>query len=140
MVLFNRFYQPDIDLENLTVRPSVLLSTAEASRLPLTWIGILYGRVNASLAATSGIHAPEDVVKMLMVGARVTMLCSVLLRKGIGHLSTIECGLAEWMKKHGCDSVGQMQGKLGQGGTFARHRSSRDQPGIEKQLHCQLLQ
>ena len=82
LVLFNRFYQPDIDLENLEIRPNVLLSTPQDLRLPLTWIGILYGRVKASLAATSGIHQAEDVVKMLMVGANVTMMCSVLLREG----------------------------------------------------------
>ncbi len=70
LVLFNRFYQPDIDLEDLEIRPNVLLSSSQALRLPLTWIGILYGRVKLNLAATSGIHGPEDVVKMLMVGRR----------------------------------------------------------------------
>jgi dihydroorotate dehydrogenase (fumarate) len=69
LVLFNRFYQPDIDLEELEIKPNVLLSTPQDLRLPLTWIGILYGRIRASLAATSGVHGPEDVIKLLMVGA-----------------------------------------------------------------------
>jgi len=85
LVLFNRFYQPDIDLDNLVVRPNVILSTPQALRLPLRWIAILYGRVGADLAATSGIHTAQDVIKMLMAGANVTMLCSVLLRHGVGH-------------------------------------------------------
>ncbi len=75
-MLFNRFYQPDIDLETLEVKPNVILSTPQAMRLPLRWIAILYGRVKASLAATSGIHTAEDVLKMLMAGADVTMMCS----------------------------------------------------------------
>ena len=94
LVLFNRFYQPDINLDELEIQPNVLLSTPQALRLPLTWIGILYGRIRASLAATSGVHGPEDVVKLLMVGADVTMLCSTLLRNGISHLRYIEEGLA----------------------------------------------
>ena len=83
LVLFNRFYQPDIDLDELEIRPNVLLSTPQALRLPLTWIGILYGRLRASLAATSGVHNAEDVIKLLMVGANVTMLCSSLLRSSV---------------------------------------------------------
>src|ERR1700745_149012 len=83
LVLFNRFYQPDIDLDELEIRPNVLLSTPQALRLPLTWIGILYGKLKASLAATGGVHDPQDAIKMLMVGADATMLCSSLLRNGI---------------------------------------------------------
>jgi len=90
LVLFNRFYQPDIDTESLGITPHLLLSTPMAMRLPLTWIGLLAGRIGISLAATSGIHRATDVVKMLLAGADVTMLCSVLLRKGIAHLSVIE--------------------------------------------------
>jgi dihydroorotate dehydrogenase (fumarate) len=114
LVLFNRFYQPDIDLHELEVRPNVLLSTPEALRLPLTWIGILYGRVRASLAATSGIHSAEDVIKLLMAGADVTMLCSALLRNGVGHLRMIEQDLREWMEQHEYESVDQMQGSMSQ--------------------------
>ena len=114
LVLFNRFYQPDINLDELEIQPNVLLSTAQALRLPLTWIGILYGRIQASLAATSGVHGPEDVVKLLMVGADVTMLCSTLLRNGINHLRHIEAGVLEWMEKHEYESVQQMKGSMSQ--------------------------
>jgi len=114
LVLFNRFYQPDIDLENLDVKPNVLLSMPQALRLPLTWIGILYGRIKANMAATSGIHETQEVVKMLMVGANVTMLCSSLLRRGIAHLREPEKGLREWMEEHEYQSVQQMQGSMSQ--------------------------
>src|SRR5581483_5754903 len=114
LVLFNRFYQPDIDLEQLEITPHVLLSTPQAMRLPLTWIGILYGQIRASLAATSGIHGPEDVIKLLMVGADVTMLCSTLLRNGISHLRYIEQGVIEWMHEHEYESVEQMKGSMSQ--------------------------
>lgn len=95
LVLFNRFYQPDIDLEELEIRPNVLLSTPQALRLPLTWIGILYGRVQASLAGTSGVHDAPDVIKLLMAGASVTMMCSALLRNGINHLQKVENGVVD---------------------------------------------
>jgi len=114
LVLFNRFYQPDIDLDELEVQPNVLLSTPQALRLPLTWIGILYGRIRANLAATSGVHGPEDVIKLLMVGADVTMLCSTLLRNGINHLQFIEEGVVRWMERHEYDSVQQMKGSMSQ--------------------------
>jgi dihydroorotate dehydrogenase (fumarate) len=114
LVLFNRFYQPDIDLENLELRPNVLLSTPHDLRLPLTWIGVLFGRVKASLAATSGIHQAEDVIKMLMVGASVTMMCSVLLREGADHLRFVERQLEQWMADHEYESVRQMQGSMSQ--------------------------
>ena len=114
LVLFNRFYQPDIDLEELEIRPNVLLSSQQALRLPLTWIGILYGKVKASLAGTSGVHSAEDVVKLLMVGANVTMLCSSLMRHGINHLRHVERELREWMEEHEYESVQQMQGSMSQ--------------------------
>ena len=114
LVLFNRFYQPDIDLEELEMKPNVLLSTPQAMRLPLTWIGILYGRVKASLAATSGVHCHKDVLKLLMAGADVTMLCSSLLSNGIDHLREIELGLVQWMESHEYESVAQMQGSMSQ--------------------------
>lgn len=114
LVLFNRFYQPDIDLEALEIRPRVLLSTPQALRLPLTWIGILYGRIRAHLAATSGIHQAEDVLKLLMVGANVTMLCSVLFQRGIDHIQVVEQGLRDWMDEHEYESVRQMQGSMSQ--------------------------
>jgi len=114
LVLFNRFYQPDIDLEALEMRPNVLLSSQQAQRLPLTWIGILYGKVKASLAATSGVHTAGDVVKLLMVGANVTMLCSSLMRHGINHLRHLERELREWMDEHEYESVRQMLGSMSQ--------------------------
>lgn len=114
--LFNRFYQPDIDLETLEVKPKILLSTPQALRLPLRWIAILKGRIRASLAASGGIHTAEDVVKMLLVGADVTMLCSALLKHGIGHLRTVECDLRRWLEEHEYESVRQMQGSMCQCG------------------------
>jgi dihydroorotate dehydrogenase (fumarate) len=114
LVLFNRFYQPDIDLEELEIRPNVLLSTPQALRLPLTWIGILYGRVQASLAGTSGVHDAPDVIKLLMAGANVTMMCSALLRNGIKHLQSVEKAVVQWMQSHDYESVQQMQGSMSQ--------------------------
>jgi len=114
LVLFNRFYQPDIDLEELELRPNVLLSGPQALRLPLTWIGILFGRVPVSLAATSGVHNADDVLKLLMVGANVTMLCSALMRNGTNHLRHIERGMREWMEEHEYESVLQMLGSMSQ--------------------------
>jgi len=114
LVLCNRFYQPDIDLETLELTPHVLLSTPQAMRLPLTWIGILHGKVKAGLAATSGIHSAEDVIKLVMVGADVTMLCSTLLRNGINHLRSIEQGVRQWMESHEYESIQQMKGSMSQ--------------------------
>ncbi|ARV57949.1 dihydroorotate dehydrogenase [Nostocales cyanobacterium HT-58-2] len=114
LVLFNRFYQPDINLKTLEVEPNVLLSTDQSMRLPLRWIAILYGRINTSLAATSGIHKGEDVVKMLMAGANITMLCSVLLQHGINRIQIIEQQLRQWMKEHEYESVQLMQGSMSQ--------------------------
>ena len=114
LVLFNRFYQPDVDLETLSIAPHVLLSTPQAMRLPLTWIGVLHGRVKAALAATGGIHGAEDVIKLLMVGSDVTMLCSTLLRNGINHLRSIEQGVRQWMEAHEYESVQQMRGSMSQ--------------------------
>lgn len=114
LVLFNRFYQPDIDLENLEVTPNVILSTPQAMRLPLRWIAILYGRVKADLAATSGIHTAPDVLKMLMAGANVTMMASALLHHGIGHIRQVLREMEIWMEKHEYESVRQMQGSMSQ--------------------------
>ena len=114
LVLFNRFYQPDIDLESLEVTPAVLLSTPMAMRLPLRWIAILRGRIRGSLAATSGIHRGTDALKMLMAGADVTMLCSVLMARGIDHIRAIEREMREWMEEHEYDSVEQLKGSMSQ--------------------------
>jgi dihydroorotate dehydrogenase (fumarate) len=114
LVLFNRFYQPDIELESLEVKPNILLSTPMAMRLPLRWIALLHGRLNASLAATSGIHRASDALKMLMAGADVTMLCSTLLRHGIPQITLIERDLAAWLEEHEYESVQQLKGSLSQ--------------------------
>jgi dihydroorotate dehydrogenase (fumarate) len=114
LVLFNRFYQPDIDMETLEVRPNVLLSTAQSLRVPLRWIGILYGRIKVDLAATGGIHSGVDAAKMLMVGSTVTMMTSALLKNGIGHVRTVEQELLAWMHEHEYESVDQMRGAMSQ--------------------------
>ncbi len=112
LVLFNRFYQPDIELESLEVVPNVFYSTPMAMRLPMRWIAILYDRTSASLAATSGVHRGTDALKMLMAGADVTMLCSVLMRHGIDRLRVIEEEMLNWMREHEYESVEQLKGSL----------------------------
>jgi dihydroorotate dehydrogenase (fumarate) len=114
LVLFNRFYQPDIDLENLEVVPNVILSTPQAMRLPLRWIAILYGKIKADLAATSGIYTASDVLKMLMAGANVTMMTSALLRHGVRHISKVLEEMIVWMEAHEYESVKMMQGSMSQ--------------------------
>ncbi len=114
LVLFNRFYQPDIDLESLEVKPGVTLSTSFAMRLPMRWIAILRGKIKASLAATSGIHTAEDVVKMIMSGADVTMMCSSLLKNGPQHLASVLKELDRWMIEHEYISIQQMKGSMSQ--------------------------
>jgi dihydroorotate dehydrogenase (fumarate) len=114
LVLFNRFYQPDIELESLEVKPNILLSTPMAMRLPLRWIALLHGRLNASLAATSGIHRASDALKMLMAGADVTMLCSTIIRHGIPQIAMIERDLVDWLEEHEYESVSQLKGSLSQ--------------------------
>lgn len=114
LVLFNRFYQPDIDIEELDVKPHVLLSTPQDLRLPMRWIAILYGHINAQLAATGGVHKAPDVVRMIMAGADITMLVSVLLRHGIEHLSVIDRDLRQWLEEHEYESLRQMRGSMSQ--------------------------
>ena len=114
LVLFNRFYQPDIDLDTLTVKTDIQLSTAHDMRLPLRWIAILYGRIKADLAATSGIHSAEDVIKMLMAGADATMLCSVLLKNGLDFIKKIETEMSQWLSEHDYQSVQQLRGSMSQ--------------------------
>jgi dihydroorotate dehydrogenase (fumarate) len=114
LTLFNRFYQPDIDLESLEVTPNILLSTPMAMRLPLRWIAILRDQVGLSLAATSGIHRATDAIKMLMAGADVTMLCSALLRHGVKHIATVEIDISAWLEEHEYESVKQLQGSMSQ--------------------------
>lgn len=114
LVLFNRFYQPDFDLEKLEVLTNLELSKASEIRLPLLWIAILYGRIKASLAATRGVEGPEEIVKYLMAGADAVMTTSALLRHGIGHLTTLVNGLSTWMERKKYTSVQQMKGSMSQ--------------------------
>jgi len=114
LVLFNRFYQPDIDLDEYEVTPNLLLSQSSAMRLPMRWIAILKDNIKADLAATSGIHTGTDVIKMLLVGANVTMLCSSLLKHGINHVKNIEDHMKQWMRENDYSSVNELQGSMSQ--------------------------
>ena len=114
LVLFNRFYQPDIDLEKMEVAPNLTLSTPADMRLPLHWIGILYGKIRASLAATSGIYQAYDVIKLVMAGADVTMLCSALMRHGITHIQRIEMELVAWLEQHQHKTLRELKGTMSQ--------------------------
>ncbi|MFA5026324.1 MAG: dihydroorotate dehydrogenase-like protein [Candidatus Methylomirabilota bacterium] len=114
LVLFNRFYQPDFDLEKLAVTPNLVLSSSLELRLRLTWVGILYNRITADMAITGGVHTATDVVKSLMAGAKVAMMTSALLQHGIPHLATVLTGLKTWMAEKEYASVTQMRGSLSQ--------------------------
>jgi dihydroorotate dehydrogenase (fumarate) len=114
LVLFNRFLQPDIELEELQVTPHLVLSTSDELRLALRWIAILRGRVRASLAATGGAHTPDDVLKLLLAGADCVMIASSLLRKGPAQVGVLVRGVAEWLAERDYSSVEQMKGSLSQ--------------------------
>jgi dihydroorotate dehydrogenase (fumarate) len=132
LVLFNRFYQPDIDLEELDVKPGVGLSDSYANRLPMRWIGILFGKLKASLAATSGVHTAEDVLKLTMVGADVTMMCSALLMHGPDHIGKVLKNIEHWMKEHEYESIEQMKGSLS-------HKSIADPSAYERANYMKAL-
>ena len=112
LVLFNRFYQPDFDLEGLSVTPNLELSTSRDLRLPLQWIAMLYGRVHADLALTSGVHSAEDALKALMAGASVAMLASELLARGVERVAAILDDTVAWMEEHEYESVAQLRGSM----------------------------
>ena len=112
LVLFNRFYQPDFDLEALQVAPHLTLSTSEELRLRLHWVALLSRTVKCELAITGGVHTPEGVLKGIMAGAQVVMLTSALLKNGIGYLRDLEAGVIEWMELHEYDSIRQMRGSM----------------------------
>ncbi len=114
LVFFNRFYQPDYDLERLEVVPHLVLSTPFAMRLPMRWVAILYGRVPVDFAITSGVHTHEDVLKGLMAGAKVTMMAGELLRNGVGRIGDIKAEMTRWMEEREYISVEQMQGSMSQ--------------------------
>jgi dihydroorotate dehydrogenase (fumarate) len=121
MVLFNRFYQPDFDLEGLEVVPNLILSNSHELLLRLHWIAVIYGTVKADLALTGGVHSATDVVKAMMAGARVAMMTSALLKRGISYLDTLATELLVWMGEHEYSSIKQMQGSMS--------RNSVPQPG-----------
>ncbi len=112
LVLFNRFYQPDFDLEELEVVPNLHLSTSHELLLRLHWIATLYGQIKADMALTGGVHSAQDVLKTMMAGARVAMMTSALLRNGINHLETVLADMKAWMEEHEYESVRQMQGSM----------------------------
>lgn len=114
LVLFNRFYQPDFDLETLEVVPSISLSTSRDLRLPLRWIAILYGRINVDLALTGGVHTADDVLKAMMAGAKVTLLASELLQHGVQRIGEILIDLQSWMEAYEYASIREMQGSMSQ--------------------------
>ncbi len=110
--LFNRFYQPDIDLETLQIKPHLDLSSSMESLLRIRWIALIRGRVDLSIAATGGFHRTEDIIKALLVGADITHLCSVLLQNGPEHIAVLKQGLQYWLEEHEYDSVTQMKGSV----------------------------
>ncbi len=114
LVLFNRFYQPDFDLEELAVVPHLVLSNSNEMRLPLRWIAILYGHVKASLALTTGVHSAEDAVKAILAGADIVNVASLLLERGPAAATGLVNGLTQWMEGHEYESVSQMKGALSQ--------------------------
>jgi dihydroorotate dehydrogenase (fumarate) len=132
LVLFNRFYQPDLDLDTLEVTPHLVLSTSEELRLPLRWIAILYREVPASLAASTGVHTAADAIKVLMAGADVAMMTSALLRHGPEHLRAVEAGLQDWLEEHGMQTVGHLRGTRSQ-------RSIRDPAAWERANYMTML-
>lgn len=112
LALFNRFYQPDIDLENLEIEPSVILSSSDELRLPLRWIAVLSASLHVNLGATTGVHTAEDAIKLLMVGADATMMCSALLKNGPGHITQMLNDMIAWLDEHEYESVEQLKGSM----------------------------
>ena len=132
LVLFNRFYQPDIDIEELDVKSNLQLSTPIDMRLPMRWIGILYGRLGCSMALTSGIHSAEEIIKAVMVGADVANVCSVLLKQGIDHLGHLLEDVTAWMEEHEYESIEQMKGSMS-------HKSVPEPAAFERANYMKVL-
>jgi len=132
LVLFNRFYQPDFDIERLEVVPSLTLSRSSELLLRLHWVAILYGHIRADLAVTGGVHTAVDVLKAMMAGARVAMMTSALLEHGVGHLARVRADLVTWMETHEYESIGQMQGSMS-------HRSVTDPAAFERANYLRVL-
>jgi len=114
LVMFNRFYQPDLDIEHLEVKPDLHLSSSQELRLRLRWVAILYGKIKADMAITGGVHTAQDVIKAMMAGAKVAMTTSAILRHGVEHISRMLDGVKAWMEEKEYTSISQMQGSLSQ--------------------------
>jgi len=132
LVLFNRFYQPDILLDTLTVEPNVVLSTSTELRLVLRWMAILHGRIDASLGATTGVHTAEDVLKLVLAGADTTMMASALLKNGPGHISVVLEDVITWLEEREYESLNQARGSLSQ-------QSSPDPSAFERSNYMHAL-
>ena len=133
LVLFNRFYQPDLDVEALEVVSNLVLSTSDEMRLPLRWVSILSGRVDADLALTSGVHTSLDMVKAVMAGASVTMVASEFLSKGVGRASEMLADLKNWMEEYEYESIEKMRGSMSQ-------RSVAEPAAFERANYMKVLQ
>lgn len=112
LVLFNRFYQPDLDIDNLEVVPNLVLSTPDELRLRIRWVAILFSHIKADMAVTGGVHSADDVIKSMMSGARVAMMTSALLKNGIEYIKKVHADLSSWIEKHEYESISQMQGSM----------------------------
>jgi dihydroorotate dehydrogenase (fumarate) len=132
LVLFNRFYQPEIDIEALETKRNLVLSTPEEMRLPLRWIGILYGKVDASLALTTGVHSAEDVIKALMAGASIANVCSVLLKEGIGKIEQLVKGVDFWLESHDYATAEEITGILS-------HKATENPAAFERANYVALI-
>ena len=133
LVLFNRFYQPDVDLVEMSVSPNLELSSPSELRLRLRWIGILYDKIKADLAVTGGIHTAKDILKSIMVGANVAMMTSVLLEKGIPYIETLVKGTEEWLRRHNYQSIDELRGIL-------TERNVKETDAFERANYMKVLQ
>ena len=132
LVLFNRFYQPDFDLENLEVVPNLALSNSSELLMRLHWVAVLYGQLKADMAITGGVHTAEDVVKSMMAGAKVAMMTSALLHNGIGYLTELKTKLSQWLEEHEYESIAEMQGSMSR-------RSVADPEAFERANYMRVL-
>jgi dihydroorotate dehydrogenase (fumarate) len=132
LVLFNRFYQPDFDIEQMEVIPRLALSHSQELLLRLHWVAIIYGRVQSDLAITGGVHTAEDVIKSMMAGAKVAMMTSALLQKGVRHASSVIAELVRWMEEHQYASIQQMRGSMS-------YRSAPDPAAFERVNYMRTL-
>ena len=132
LVLFNRFYQPDFDIEQMEVIPRLALSHSQELLLRLHWVAIIYGRVQSDLAITGGVHTAEDVIKCMMAGAKVAMMTSALLQRGVRHASSVIADLVRWMEEHQYTSIQQMQGSMS-------YRSAPDPAAFERVNYMRTL-